>query len=461
MDKMSNFYNTNDTIEQLLQTEADKYRMYPSDKVWVNINAAMHEKKRWPALMIGFVAIVAALSITTVLFYPAKKEYAIVDNNIENKNIVQATVKHFKNAAAPTKKNVVPLFLNTHLNIKNNKNNSIQKNNIVDSKLIEVENVFIATSIDNKALQPIEVVVNNNKISTNNNVKNGVEIACDKAKNTASFFNNKNINIANTLLATNNNAATNLLKNIAKINLNKKWKMQYYATPSISYRVLEDDKTREKYIANNNSTFNTNVNDVVHHKPAIGLELGITVMYPITKTFFIKTGLQFNVRKYDIDATTKSVQTQISYIANNQLNSTTYSSAYSTAIRGNGSNNDVVLENKTYQLSVPIGLQWNFLNGQRWGLAASATMQPTITLNKNVYAVSTDYKSYIDGTSFFRKWNLNSSAELLLTLKFGNNAKWFFGPQIRNQQLPTYNDIYPIKEYRIDYGIKIGFTKNF
>ena len=65
---------------------------------------------------------------------------------------------------------------------------------------------------------------------------------------------------------------------------------------------------------------------------------------------------------------------------------------------------------------------------------------------------------YADGTSFFRRWNINSSTELCLTLK-SKNIKWFMGPQIRYQQLPTYNDIYPIKEYRIDYGIKFGFTK--
>ena len=31
----------------------------------------------------------------------------------------------------------------------------------------------------------------------------------------------------------------------------------------------------------------------------------------------------------------------------------------------------------------------------------------------------------------------------------------------QKEQLPTYNDIYPIKEYRVDYGIKFGFIKSF
>jgi hypothetical protein len=108
---------------------------------------------------------------------------------------------------------------------------------------------------------------------------------------------------------------------------------------------------------------------------------------------------------------------------------------------------------------MPIGFQWDVVNGERWGLSGAATVQPTYTFNKNVYIVSTDYKHYADGTPFFRRWNVNTSAELYLTLK-AKSAKWFFGPQVRYQQMPTYNDIYPIKEYRVDYGIKFGFIKS-
>ena len=54
---MNNFLNTNDKFEQLLQSEADKYRMYPSDKVWINIRTELHEKRRWPALLFTFISL--------------------------------------------------------------------------------------------------------------------------------------------------------------------------------------------------------------------------------------------------------------------------------------------------------------------------------------------------------------------------------------------------------------------
>ncbi|MBW7952975.1 MAG: hypothetical protein H3C56_10615, partial [Chitinophagaceae bacterium] len=84
--------------------------------------------------------------------------------------------------------------------------------------------------------------------------------------------------------------------------------------------------------------------------------------------------------------------------------------------------------------------------------------QPTLTLNKNVYLISTDYKYYTDGNSFFRKWNFNTSLEINFTYKVGS-YNIFVSPQVRYQHLPTYTDKYPIKEYRLDDGLRIGFTK--
>ena len=69
------------------------------------------------------------------------------------------------------------------------------------------------------------------------------------------------------------------------------------------------------------------------------------------------------------------------------------------------------------------------------------------------------YKYYANGESLFRKWNVNSalSADFSYKLK---NTTLYVGPQIRYQHLPTYVDKYPIKEYRVDYGIRVGVIKS-
>ncbi len=39
-------------------------------------------------------------------------------------------------------------------------------------------------------------------------------------------------------------------------------------------------------------------------------------------------------------------------------------------------------------------------------------------------------------------------------------VKWQVGPQFRYQLLSSYESEYPIREYLMEYGIKIGITKS-
>jgi hypothetical protein len=252
--------------------------------------------------------------------------------------------------------------------------------------------------------------------------------------------------------------------------INNKWKLskfsyQLYITPSISYRNLEDNQERLNYaqlstfalntLVNTNNLVNSNVNAVVHHKPALGMEAGGAILYRLNKNLQIKTGLQFNIRQYYIDAYWAPFNiATIAYVRNHQLDSVNMLSAYSNT---NGFKN-AKLDNKLYQISMPIGLQWSLLPNSKIGVDAGITFQPTLTLNKNVYLLSTDYKYYTNGASFFRKWNANTGVDINITYKTANRT-WFIGPQIRYQHFPTYNDLYPIKEFRWDYGIKVGFTQ--
>jgi hypothetical protein len=57
-----------------------------------------------------------------------------------------------------------------------------------------------------------------------------------------------------------------------------------------------------------------------------------------------------------------------------------------------------------------------------------------------------------------RKWNINTSVGINLTYRAGTSS-WQIGPQVRYQHLSTYSNAYPIKEHLMDYGIRLGFTK--
>ncbi|MBK2247298.1 hypothetical protein, partial [Francisella tularensis] len=68
--------------------------------------------------------------------------------------------------------------------------------------------------------------------------------------------------------------------------------LQYYITPSTSYRVLVTE----------NNTYNFgNIRDprsAITQQPFLGLELGVALLKPLNKTFTFTGGLQFNFTSY-------------------------------------------------------------------------------------------------------------------------------------------------------------------
>jgi hypothetical protein len=247
---------------------------------------------------------------------------------------------------------------------------------------------------------------------------------------------------------------------------NSKFGFQFYITPSTSYRRLSDEKVKEiiqpaaTAAASTNvpltSNYSADVNSVVRHKPAIGYEVGFALLYNMTGRLKFKTGVQLNIRQYYIETFQSLTNdlTTVSLINYRGVETVSFYSPYNN----NTGYKQTQLDNKVYQLSIPLGIQWDVIQGKHFGVNTEASVQPTITLNNNTYLLSTDYKHYTDGNEFLRKWNINTGLGLNLTYRSGATS-WQLGPQIRYQHLPTYTNLYPIKEYLMDYGIRLGFTR--
>jgi hypothetical protein len=129
-----------------------------------------------------------------------------------------------------------------------------------------------------------------------------------------------------------------------------------------------------------------------------------------------------------------------------------------TDIRNFGGSSVDNLKNQYYQFSLPVGLELKVLGNDRLQFNIAGTIQPTYLLNKNSYLITTDYKNYTKAPSLVRRWNMNAGAEAFLSYARGD-VKWQVGPQFRYQLLSSYDKAYPIKEYLMEYGIKIGITK--
>ena len=61
-----------DELEEFLSDSADQHRMYPSDKVWRNINKELHGNKSWPALTFGAILTGAVITAGLILVHPDK-----------------------------------------------------------------------------------------------------------------------------------------------------------------------------------------------------------------------------------------------------------------------------------------------------------------------------------------------------------------------------------------------------
>ena len=463
--------NKNVQLEELLKKEAANYRVYPSEKVWENIRDVIQPETKWPALITIFVSIVLALSISTIINYPSEKignsKSAGFSTNIKtNTPVIQIS--------KPKK----PIFFAQNFYEAKAEIKSINK--------IKVEKEVIEHDIiqSSKETQENTTIVNENETQTNfvnSNVNQSDKISTFTQSDLNNFLTEAPIEfaktkteinfpgLAETSFSENNKSKINIIsengflktqQNKIIKKYNNKLRLQYYVTLSNSYRTLDDDKTRSRYTSAiiDRIALNRNVNDIVIHKPMLGLEIGGAIMYPITKRLFIKTGIQFNIRQYNIDAFNAYGAANISYVNNFQLNTYSAISGFSTNFE-NAIGAKTNLQNKLYELSIPLGLEWDVIDGNKWGLRLNGSFQPTVALNRSNHIISTDYKYYTDATPFFRRFNINSDAGILFTMKT-KNVKWFLGPQVRFQQLPTYNDLYPIKEYRVDYGVKIGFTKS-
>ncbi len=426
-----------DAFEEFILDEVNEHRMYPSGRVWENIRTEVHGKRSWPALTIISLSILVALTVST--FVVTQKSTPIVKSLIVHHSIAPVT------ATKPT----------IELQVKKTRKQ-------FSKAVIQVHEVVPETPTQEN------LETTGTAFSTiNNEVTDGLQTSIEAAATISTSDSQTKINKPSLLPAliqqqVNNNF--DLSSSANNKQKNRKYSVQFYATPSASFRVLSDQKVKEliqpSLIAipltapiSQTPTFN----QAVRHRPDIGLELGLTFNYPVTNKLQFKTGLQVNIRQYQIDTyETGANAATLALVNGGRIQTVSVLSSYNNNVGFRSAQ----LNNKVYQIAMPIGLDYQVLKFKKFGIHTQATIQPTYNINKNVYLLSTDYANYAAGNEYVRKWNINTSVGIQFSYQKGNTI-WQLGPQIRYQTLPTYNNPYPIKENLIDYGFRIGWSKQF
>ncbi|MBX9733797.1 MAG: hypothetical protein K2X37_07025 [Chitinophagaceae bacterium] len=460
-----------DSFEQFLQEEVNTHRMYPADDVWKNIRAELHGNRTWPALTVIALFIITSLTFSTILM-TTTKEFRIAKEN--------AAVEAAKEIAANNAANKSAIAKNYF--------NSVEPHRITAATISQIEEAasFSETSLQNNAAPEATVIIPQQNIQlpatqaitvfaaplSNLHIAEAL-VAPEEPKEVIAFTGlskeaTKTVNQTSPIVAIEeidkSALATKQLFSWKKIS---KLGFQFYITPSQSYRVLSDAAVKEIIQPTSlppssgqngplGLDYRAGVNDIVRHRPALGLELGIAALYKINDRLQLKTGLQMNIRQYEIETfrTRNSDLATISLLNGRGVENINLLSNYNNS----GGYKPEQIANKTFELALPIGVQWQVLGDQKLGLNAEASVQPTYILSSNAMLLSTDFKNYTDGSAFARRWNVNTSIGVNLTFKTGSNF-WQIGPQVRYQHLPSYTNQYPIKEFRLDYGIRLGITR--
>jgi len=481
---MKNKYQQED-FEQFLQEEVKSHRMYPSDPVWNKIRTELHGNQSWPALTFISLFIISALTISTLLNRTPNSHILILPP-VSQQTASSAAIIAEPVALTPDEKN------NHYLN-------SIAPEALTIATIaaiqptIEYKQVAIEPTISSKELfnpekqstlslrqsTPLALPVNASQtalatIQTPITAESILyDSAADAEENTAnaSIELRKMANVKGNLQQTPDEYLKDFpfVGNTPVQRKSSRIGFQVYATPSISFRQLTDYKLKELIqttATNSSSAANlpltsnlySGVNEVVRHRPALGLELGFSVVYSLSKRFQLTTGLQLNLRRYDIETfeTRTRDLASMSLINNRGVETISFYSPYNN----NAGYRATTLSNNMYQIAAPVGILWKVLDGKKWGLTAEASVQPTFTLQANTWLISSDYKHYTEGKDLLRKWNINTGAGINLTYQT-RTATFSVGPQIRYQNLPTYSNLYPVRENLIDYGIRFSITRPY
>ncbi|MEJ0103104.1 MAG: hypothetical protein WDO19_26265 [Bacteroidota bacterium] len=468
---MESNYN-NENFEHFLRESSDQYRMYPSENVWKNIYNILHTRRRW--FGIGLILLLSAGFVTTIMLtnssVPGNKQIAAKETSatipakesIENTDAENIPITSYGNNTRKDKTTLLqPLILQA-----DNPNNAVIATEIPGEEVLKKD--MLAETVEEKTGTHPEEIVTNNPLLQNKTVYSPLAIhITDETMDQDAFIMNINFLNNDRVIkkgAYNVNAAVNRPLTIESVinsytRRNKKVSFQYYFTPTISYRKLSENKSylrSQNSGASNYAALYGNINNVVTHKPDMGLEVGIAARYTLNKRIKLRGGIQFNTSRYDIKAF--SYASEFTTIALNTGSTVDSLSTISNYRNFNGYKSDW-LHNFYFQISTPVGIELKLAGDDKVQFGIAGTLQPTYILGDRAYLLSSNYKNYAEVPWLIRKWNMNTSLEAFVSYSTGK-MNWQIGPQVRYQLFSSFVKEYPVKENLFDFGLKIGVSVN-
>jgi hypothetical protein len=450
-------FNQNE-FENFLKEHADEHRMYPSDNVWKGIYRHVHLKGKWQ------LGILILLFISTIIAFKLQTHNHPFGNRIVSNQLAEyhPSIGGWENLFNKTsiaqfiEQDYRDKLREVNAELQQRKDAAIARSKATSSGE-PLTGIYLSGSNTPYAEENISIqqslTTTSTKISAAETAveKNALSLKKAAIVNTQEQFTGNKIaqqQIEPVVLTEKE------LKEITKKNRKNRISWQLSAMPTTSFRKLSEHSSNRGYILNNFPFLNNNPEKLVSHRPAIGLELGVHMLYKLNDQFRIRTGLQVNYSKYDINAYSTGQVEPVRIYLEGAPSRTYYS--YSS-LRNFGGEKPERVTNQYFQLAIPIGLEFTFLKRDNFAVTAAGSIQPNYLLNANSYLISTDFRNYAKAPDLLRKFNASTSGEVFVSYETGS-TRWQVGPVVRYQLNSSFIKEYPIREHIIEYGFKIAVT---
>jgi hypothetical protein len=468
--------NNNNEFEHFLRDSIADFIMIPQRKVWYGIYNHLHPEKKWPSIAVCFFILVSIMHIGISNNKNINTDVQQAKNEMLNKQNLFAQQIKKDNSVQPianiTSARIVEQTLEKSTSFK-------ETNNTDKPRIIDWDYNYGFTSFTksekkprlNIAVQSSIVTENNLTDITENVIENVVENNVAKVENTTKeainsskvleTFVTKSNTESKTAIAEkkaeqtpeNNFSSYNTLVKLPK--RKAKSEIAYYITPSIGYRLLEQNDALKISGPSVNSAAITNnygtTENPLEDKKAFNFEIGAAISKNISKKIKLSAGVQVNYTNYISKATSLSHPTQ-NTIAQRVGTSQYVNMDYSS------NPGKISLNKTTLQIAVPVGIAHTILGNEniKWNVAA--TIQPALVIAGSGYVLSADKKYYVAEKDLLNRFNVSAAVETFLSIKTAKGIQLNVGPQFRYQLTSTYKKNYNFSENLYNIGLKIGVT---
>jgi hypothetical protein len=447
-----NYYN--EGFESFLREKTDEYKLYPSDKVWGQIQRKLHPRRKWPflaaALLLLGIGVGTRYMVEDMGTAPVSeqgqggKRFSNTPDFMDSERLPEAEAPGTGiGSSMLSVASLNPSAGNTPYSAP-----SMKVVDVVQSPINDIETSSTPASVmpETPGSSPAEFL----PYAFHGPIRNFPMASVEKSS-AGKLVVSEQFNSPSKL--------NTIISQVSRVGRKSSWQM--YFSPTVSYRRLVGQASKYIYPYSGfpysaNYGFAKDVNEAVRHRPAVGMELGTALLYPLNRNLRVKAGLQFNFNSYQIEA--YSYVPELASFGSNGPGS--YANAVSTTAYYRNFNgfDRTMLKNSHFMISIPLGLELTLLGNDRIKFNVASTIQPTYVINNEAYLVSTNLKNYAQEPSLYRKWNVNAGAEAFVSVNTGSYS-WVIGPQFRYQIMSSYKNKYPIKEHLVDYGFKIGVNK--